>query len=212
MVKAILYDYDGTLADTFSHHIASYREALESCGVNATDDEIIAGCFNKLDEEAAANFHITDAEKFSRIYREQVKTVLQKAVLYPGALETVRELSGRGILLGIGTARHREEIDPPLLKLGIGEYFDCVITHDEVQKKKPDPEIFYALCEKLGVSSDEVLIVGDADVDLIAARAMNAPSVLYYPEVHEKIYARDVLMEHKPTHTIREHTEIINLL
>ena len=96
--------------------------------------------------------------------------------------------------------------------LTIESYFDSIVTHDEVQNKKPHPETFLTVCEELGIHSNEVLIVGDSQADLLAANTMKAKSVLFYPKKHEQFYDLTELKTLNPFATIGVHAEIITLL
>jgi len=212
MIKALIYDFDGTLADTFSLHLKAYKFALSKFGINATRNEIIDGCFNKLDKEAAKNFGISNTTLFSKYYREGLLLAFKTIKLYPNVVSTLSKLKNSGFLLGIATSRDRDEMKKALKILKIEKYFDSIITHDEVKKKKPHPEIFLTVCKELGVKPNEVVIIGDAETDLIAANSMKTKSVLFYPKKHERFYEISDLKKLKPYDVIRNNREIIDIL
>jgi HAD superfamily hydrolase (TIGR01509 family) len=212
MVKAVIYDFDGTLADTFSLHLEAYSFALGKFNIQATDDEVIRNCFNKLDDQAAKNFKINNLALFSKYYRQGILEATRKTKLYPNVVTTLETLKKNGLQLGIATARKKKEMIEIFKVLKIEKYFDILMTHDDVKNKKPDPEIFLAVCDKLEVGNHEVIIVGDSDVDIIAANKMNAKSVLFYPKSHEKIYKLDDLKKLKPYRIIKNNSDIIELL
>ena len=96
--------------------------------------------------------------------------------------------------------------------LKIEKYFDSVITYDEVKKKKPHPEIFLAVCRELKVKSQEVIIIGDSESDLVVANKIGAKSILFYPKKHERFYKLSDLKKLKPNHIIKNNLEIIDIL
>lgn len=212
MIKALIYDFDGTLADTFSLHLKAYGFALSKFNINATRYEIINGCFNTLDKEAAKNFGINNAALFSKYYREGLFLAIKTIGLYPQVISTLVKLKKNGLLLGMATSRDRREIKKALSILKIEAYFNIIVTHDEVKKKKPHPEIFLTVCKRLGVKPGEVVIVGDSETDLIAANAMEAKSVLFYPKKHEQFYKLSDLKKLKPYRIIKSNSEIIGVM
>ncbi|MDD2935100.1 MAG: HAD family hydrolase [Candidatus Pacebacteria bacterium] len=212
MIKALIYDFDGTLADTFSLHLKAYKFALSKFGIKATRNEIINGCFNKLDNEASKNFGISNATLFSKYYREGLLKAFKTIKLYPNVASTLSKLKNNGLLLGIATSRNRDEMKKALKILKIEKYFDSIITHDEVKKKKPHPEIFLTVCKELGVKPAEVLIIGDAETDLVAANSILTKSILFYPKKHEYFYSLSNLKKLKPHYIIKNNKEIIDIL
>jgi len=210
-INAIIYDFDGTLADTFSLHLEAYAFSLGKFGIEATHSEIINKCFNKTDEKAAENFGISDTEQFSKYYREGLKEAFKKIKLYPNVISTLKTLVQQGVKLGIATSRERKEMESVLDILKMRSYFEVIITHDEVVEKKPNPEIFLAVCNQLSVSSNDIVIVGDSQADLDAARQMNARSVLFYPEEHKKIYELENLKKYEPTFIINDNKDILSI-
>jgi beta-phosphoglucomutase-like phosphatase (HAD superfamily) len=89
MEKLIIYDFDGTLADTLGLHLEAYKFVLSRFGISDNDDNIIAKCFNKLHVDAAANYGISDVPTFGAYYSEGVITAFRKIKLYPQVIETL---------------------------------------------------------------------------------------------------------------------------
>ena len=133
MIKAIIYDFDGTLVDTtLNLHYNAYVYSLSKCGIKASRDEIIDKCFNKRDIEAAKSFGIS-ANKFSKYYRQRVIDDFKNVKLYPEVLSTFKLID---LPIAIGTSRDRKEIAPVLDKLQLSKYCNVIVTHDEVKKEK----------------------------------------------------------------------------
>ncbi len=206
MIKAIIYDFDGTLVDTLNLHYKAYVYSLSKCGIKASRDEIIDKCFNKQDAEAAKSFGIS-AGKFSKYYRQRVIDDFKNVKLYPDVLSTFKLID---LPIAIGTSRNRKEIAPVLDKLRLSKYCDVIVTHDEVKKRKVD--IFIKVCEYLKVKPSEIILVGDAETDLESANKMKAKSVLYYPNQHKNYYDLNKLKKYKPDFIIKNHKEIMTIL
>ena len=94
----------------------------------------------------------------------------------PGAIDLLLELRRRGITHGIATSGRRPEIDASLEALGVGEE-TVVIERGDVARAKPEPDLFLACQQALGVEADQCYVVGDAVWDLLAARRARMLSI-----------------------------------
>jgi len=94
----------------------------------------------------------------------------------PGAVELLTELREQGIRHGIATSGRRPEIDASLEALGVGEE-TIVVERGDVDRAKPEPDLFLTCAERLGVSAVDCYVVGDAVWDLLAARCAGMLSV-----------------------------------
>lgn len=209
MIKTVIYDFDGTLIETLKVSFDAYDSALSKLGINATEEEIINNCFNKLDSEVAKNFNI-DLDLFSKYYREATIKGYKNAQLYPNVISIFNEIKRSGISVGIGTSNDMSKIAEVLDRIQIKKHCKVIITNDSGLRKKP--EIFSGVCKKLKIKPEEALIVGDAENDLDAANKINATSVLFYPKSHEKYYSLEDLNKFKPDYVIKNHKEIISIL
>lgn len=209
MIKAVIYDFDGTLIQTLKLSFDAYEVALLKLGVRASEEDIISKCFNKLDSEVASQFNV-DLDLFTKYYGEEVIKGYKKAKLHLDVIFTLAELKKLNVLVGIGTLKEMEKIAEVLDRTEIRKYFDIIITNDSGLRKKP--EIFLVVCEKLKVKPEEAVIVGDAENDLDAAKKIKAKSILFYPKAHEKYYNLETLKKLQPDFIIKNHKEIINKL
>jgi putative hydrolase of the HAD superfamily len=145
MIKAIIYDFDGTLVDTLSLHYKAYVYSLSKCGIKADKNTVIDKCFNKQDTEVANSFKI-DVDKFSTYYRQRIINDFKNVKLYPNVLSTFKLIK---LPIAIGTSRNRRELAPLLDKLQLRSYCNVTVTHDEVKKRKVD--IYLKVCKYLKV-------------------------------------------------------------
>lgn len=180
---ALLFDLDGTLVDSVYQHVLAWRDALERAGlplavwlihrrigmsgglmVNALAREI----GHTLTPETSERIQLFHAQAF-RQYASQVRPL-------PGARELLAYLAAKGVPHAIATSGKIESAGPTLEALGVGHEVP-VITRDQVAHAKPDPDLFLAAAERVGVPIEHSVVVGDSIWDLLAARRARALGV-----------------------------------
>ena len=173
---AFLFDLDGTLIDSVYQHVLAWHEALEEVGfslgvwrihrrigmsggllVQALSREI----GQRLTPEQAEALQERHAAAFAR-YRASIP-------LLPGARELLQQLRRAKVPYAIATSGRREGAQRALERLGVTAEIP-VITRQEVQRAKPDPDLFLAAAERLNVPITRAMVVGDSVWDLLAAR------------------------------------------
>lgn len=173
-IRAVLYDFDGTLADSTELIMRCYRHTMtEHLGECPPDAEWLAGFGTPL-ETQIARFARSPAEKEAMLESYRGFQNLHHDTLvrpFPGAAETVAELARRGIALAIVTSKRRRMTLQGMGLCGITEHFEVIITPDEVENPKPHPEPVLAALERLGVRPDQALFVGDSPHDMASGRA-----------------------------------------
>lgn len=173
-VRAVLYDFDGTLADSTALIMRCWRHMMETHhGACPPDEEWLSG-FGQTLETQIARFARSDAEyeEMLRTYRDH-QDQHHDGMLRPfdGAVETVRELRRRGVQLGIVTSKHHRAALRGMDLCGLTELFDVIVTPDDVTHTKPHPEPVLHALAKLGVAAEEAVFVGDSPHDLVAGKA-----------------------------------------
>jgi HAD superfamily hydrolase (TIGR01549 family) len=111
-------------------------------------------------------------QRHGELFREQ----LAERRPLPGAVDLLRHLREAGVPYGIATSGRRPEIDASLEALGVGEGV-VVVERGDVMRAKPEPDLFLACQERMGVQIRDVTVVGDAVWDLLAARRAGMLSV-----------------------------------
>lgn len=178
-----LFDLDGTLIDSVYQHVLAWREALEEAGIELAVWRIhrrigmSGGLFvnallretgRQLTREEIARIHQRHAELYAR-FRPQIRVL-------PGARELLRYLTAEGVPWAIATSGLRASAGPTLELLEVPHDVP-VVTRDQVEHAKPDPDLFLAAAERLGVSITAAVVVGDSVWDLLAARRAPALGV-----------------------------------
>lgn len=210
-VRAVLYDFDGTLADSTELIMRCYRHTMRAhLGEVPPDEEWLRGFGTPLETQIAR--FARDAEEQQAMlasYRahqdEHHDTLL---VPFPGAAETVAELARRGVPLAIVTSKLRRGTLRGMDLCGITGHFPVVITPDDVRNPKPHPEPVRLALERLGVAPEEALFVGDSPHDIVAGRAAGTrtAAALWGP------FPREALLAEHPDVLLARQEDVLSLV
>jgi HAD superfamily hydrolase (TIGR01509 family) len=180
---AFLFDLDGTLVDSVYQHVLAWREALEAAGIELAVWRIhrrigmSGGLFvNALLRETGHRVSAEEAGRLQRRHAEAYARLVTQVRPLPGARELLAYLSQAGIPWAIATSGRLESAGPAIEILGVTSEVP-VVTRDQVSHAKPDPDLFLAAAERLGVPIDSSVVVGDSVWDLLAARRARALGV-----------------------------------
>ncbi len=180
---ALLFDLDGTLVDSVYQHVLSWRDALESEGLHLSVWRIhrrigmSGGLFLKaLDRELGTSLTEAQAERLRQAHASALLGRLDQIRPLPGARDLLAALSSLHVPWAIATSGAWITARPTLALLGIPESAP-VVTRDQVAYAKPNPDLFLAAAERLGVPPGDCFVVGDSIWDLLAAQRAGALSV-----------------------------------
>jgi HAD superfamily hydrolase (TIGR01549 family) len=182
-VPALLFDLDGTLVDSVYQHVGAWHEALSSAGIELSVWRIhrkigmSGGLFVRgLMRELGRSLDPTVFDEVRRRHAAAYAARFDEVVALPGARELLATLTELGAPWAIATSGGRDVADRTLSLLDIPADVP-VVTRDEVQHAKPDPDLFLRAAEKLGVPIATSMVVGDSVWDLLAARRAGALGV-----------------------------------
>jgi HAD superfamily hydrolase (TIGR01509 family) len=182
-MPALIFDLDGTLIDTVYAHVFAWQRALAEAGLPIDGWRIhrrigmSGGLFTRaVAREAVRPLTAEVAEAIQARHGELFRELLPERRPLPEAAELLAELRSAGVPHGIATSGRRPEIDASLEALGVGAE-TVVVERGGVQRAKPEPDLFLACAEQLGVAAEECYVVGDAVWDLLAARRARMLSV-----------------------------------
>ena len=174
---AFVFDLDGTLVDSVYQHVLAWHEALQSEGVQLAVWRIhrkigMSGGLltNILLRETGVDLSPERIERLQRRHAEAYKRVASQIQPLPGARALIAALTDAGIPWAIATSGRMETAAPVLATLGVSPERVPVITRDLVKYAKPDPDLFLAAADRLGVSIQAASVVGDSVWDMLAAR------------------------------------------
>lgn len=181
---ALLFDLDGTLVDSVYQHVLAWREALERAGIELAVWRIhrrigmSGGLFvNALLRETGHPLAKVETARLQRWHAEAYARMIAQVRPLPGARELLAHLSKTGIPWAIATSGRMESAGLALKVLGVDPRDAIVVTRDQVQYAKPDPDLFLAAAGRLGVEISASIVVGDSVWDLLAARRARALGV-----------------------------------
>ena len=174
--KAVLFDLDGTLADSMWIWTSIDQEYLERFGKEFTMDlqKVIDGLsFYETAVYFKTHYGIPDSlEKIQQDWKDMAREYYRSRIrLKDGAEELIKGLKSRGIKIGLGTSNSRDLTCELLRAHGIYEDFDCILTAAEIRAGKPRPDIYLALASSLGVDPCECLVFEDVLQGIQAGRA-----------------------------------------
>ena len=179
--KGIIFDIDGTLTSTNDLIFASFNFITEKyLGKTFTPKEIVSW-FGPTEDVILKEFCGDNYEKAREEYYKFYSDNHHMADIYPGMKEILEKLKSQGVLLSIYTGKGREAAIITLKKIGIYDFFDLIITGDEVKEHKPSPEGIEIFLEKFNLKKEDVIMVGDSPSDVKAAHAagVKVASVLW---------------------------------
>ena len=180
---AFLFDLDGTLVDSVYQHVLAWRDALEAAGIELSVWRIhrrigMSGGLmaNALLRELGHPVTPEQADRLLRLHAEAYARLSGTIRPLPGARELLSYLSGAGVPWAVATSGKMGSARPALDKLGLDPAVP-VVTRDQVEYAKPDPDLFLAAAARLGVPISDSVVVGDSVWDLLAARRARALGV-----------------------------------
>ncbi len=179
MMKAVIYDVDGTMVDSEPAHVASWEKALQlythsledlseafrSTMAGKKPVAIAQGMVEEL--QLPINAEVLLKNK-TDIFMHTIKTALKEM---PGVSESVKRFHHNGYKLGIGTSLTKDYIDIVLDTLNLKNYFDVIVTGDEIKNGKPHPDTYLIVAEKLGLKPEECVVIEDAKTGIQSAKA-----------------------------------------
>ena len=189
MIKAVIFDCDGTIVDSRHLIVPFYNWLFAEVGlppIDETDPQAVAVCLGLPDDEVFAHFLGDPADRLrvaERLRELDPDDFVGELRLEPHALEVLAGLRD-DYRLAIATNRGHD-MTTIVRHFGFDEYIETVVTAMDVANPKPSPDMLLLAAERLGVAPAEALYIGDTDVDGLAAEAAGMEFVCYrrVPEV-----------------------------
>ena len=184
--NAVIFDMDGLLFDTELVYYEASQVVADRMGF-PYDKDLYLKFLGVSDEEVWANYHMifaefgkTSVQRFiDDSYQETLERFSQGAVqMKPGVLELLSFLEEHQIPKVVASSNQRAVIELLLKKNNLFERFETIISAENDQRAKPDPEIFLLANQKLGTAKKETLILEDSQNGILAASAAEIPVVM----------------------------------
>lgn len=177
MIRALLFDFDGTVVDTESVDLRAWTEVFEAHGVAVPLDRFalrigtLTGP-NELDELDSLLDAPCDRDAVTTMRRARERELLELEPLRPGIREYLDDARRLGLLVGIVSSSTHSWIDMNVERLGIADAWATIVCADgDTARCKPSPALYREALELLGVSADEAIAIEDSPNGIAAARA-----------------------------------------
>lgn len=179
-LKAILFDFDGTLVHSIELLVSIFKQVLEEKYLPAQPEialrKLIGRPLSEIFQKIAPGENASELENRFRSI-EQTRNNSSEIALVAETFSTLKFLQARNLQRGIVSTKNVSVVEKLAKELKIWDFFTVVVGRDLVAKPKPDPEPILFACSKLGIDPRETLFVGDSLLDLAAAKNAGAPFV-----------------------------------
>jgi len=210
--QAILFDFDGTLANNLLYYVKAYDYALKKYNIHLSNKEIGSECFGKSEETITRNFNFPSAEEFRNYYFEGIRKHFTNVQLFEGAREVLEELDRNNIKLCLISFAFKWYIDMMLDQTNLRNYFPLIITFDDVKNAKPDPEGVLNASKKLHLPVENMLLVGDSSGDIRMGKAAGCDTALFLPKDNTLYYDFDSLRKLNPEYEFSNYEELSKII
>ena len=181
MKKYIIFDFDGTIANTNNIIIASWQSTFERyLGHKLPVREIEATFGETLYDTIARLIPGENVDEVVAHYRNYQDTHQEeyKVYIFEGVRELIDELKAKGCRIGVATSRTANSFNKYMHELGMDGYVDVLVTMEDVTHHKPHPESVTKVLERFGASPEEAIMIGDTKYDIGCANNADVDSVL----------------------------------
>ncbi len=187
-MKSVVFDLDGTLADTSADLIAAANACFIGLGEDAQLDPVTDALtafgggramlrlgFGRLKQEVSEGDIDAQYPVLLGHYEQYIDT---HTTLYDGVIDALDELARRGYLLGVCTNKPEWLAQELLTRLGVRDRFLAMLGADTLPVRKPDPVHLWTTIEQMGGTRDKAVLIGDTITDRMAAKNADVPCVL----------------------------------
>lgn len=171
-IKAMIFDLDGVLVDSINTWHSVFNIALEEFkrkGISLEEfEKYVWGV--PAEKVIPRYFGNYSKEDILKIYNNHFAKHIEKTVVFPESAAVMQRIKKAGIKTAIASNSHSRIIDLLLIHFKLKDYFDIILSADQFQHGKPNPEMLFAAIEKLSAEKDNVMFVGDTHNDITAGK------------------------------------------
>ncbi|MGG4264092.1 pyrophosphatase PpaX [Peribacillus simplex] len=208
-ITTLLFDLDGTLINTIELIIDSFTETLEHyCPGQFKREDIIpfigptlVDTFSSIDPD-----RVDEMIAFYREHNWKNHDLL--VTQYDGVFETIQTLKQSGYKLAVVTTKKRNVVEKGLRLSKLDQFFEVVVTLDDVEKAKPDPEPLVKALNQLGSVPDEAIMVGDSYHDILGGKNTGTKTA----GVAWSIRGREFLESYHPDYMLEQMSDLLNII
>jgi len=179
-IQGLIFDFDGTLADTMPLHWKAWGRVMEKHRFTITEERFYGlggvparDIIRMLAEEQGLEVDLPEAVRDKgQFYLD----ILHEAELIDITMEIVRENHGK-LPMAIATGGSRRIVTQVIEKLGIGHYFEALVTNEDIENQKPAPDIFLEAARRIGVAPGACRAYEDTDLGMQAIRSAGMEAI-----------------------------------
>ncbi len=191
MIKAVIFDVDGTLLDTERLYMQGWREAAALFGYPMPEEALLKTRAVRIPEAikvfqhyCGADFPYHDVRKErTRISEEIIERSTPEELCKPNVHKLLDYLAEHSIAMAVASSTLYERTVAHLKQAELFHYFQAAVGGDMIENGKPAPDIFLKAAQLLGVAPEECIVVGDTPADVLAANAAGMPVILIPDQV-----------------------------
>lgn len=208
MIKAVLFDLDGTLINTNELIVESFQYTFKNLlNIEVTRDEIVK-TFGEPLKDTMASYDEERADLLVSFYRNYNENKHDKlANIFKGVKEGLISLKSRGIKLGVVTSKRMALAMRGLKLINIYDYMDVIVTPEDTEKHKPLGDPAKKACELLEIDAEEAIMVGDSHNDILCGKNAGCSTAL----VKYTALSIDELMEYRPDYVIESIEDLVGI-
>ena len=188
--RVVIFDFDGLILDTETVELNLWRKIFSEHDILFDLEsylKTIGSITSKTYEPSKILAEVVkNGETPSDIYRKVEKQIIDQLdgeKPLPGVLKTIQTAKSMGIKTAVGSSSTLDWVKPHLVRLGIWNQFDTVVTFEDVNECKPSPEIFLKVLERLDVQPHNAIVLEDSENGVLAARRAGIPVIVIPNEV-----------------------------
>ncbi|MDQ6643158.1 MAG: HAD family hydrolase [Chloroflexota bacterium] len=176
MIQALIFDFDGLILDTEMSSFLTWQEIYEEhdCELPFSTWAICIGGSAELFDP----FEYLEQQIGRPVLREEIRLrrrlrhvqIVEEQPVLPGVEDYMLSAKRLGLKIGLASSSRHEWVDSHLTRLGLIDYFDSIKCFDDVKQSKPDPELYLAVLDALGVHGHEAIALEDSPNGVIAAQ------------------------------------------
>jgi len=176
-LAAVIFDFDGLILETEMPQYRAWRDAFARFGVSMPIDLWVrclgrgTGAVDFVAHLAAATHLPVDREHVTRAARKQAGAEILAAEVMPGVWEYLDDAEQNGMRIGLASGSTRDWVGGHLDRLGLARRFETIVTHEDTDRHKPDPDPFLECARRLAVAPGRCLVLEDSPNGVLAAKA-----------------------------------------
>jgi len=175
MIKSLIFDFDGLICDTETPELEAWKSIFDDLGYSFPIEEYLKSIGSIYNDLSPLRFlkemssKKIDMDAIAAVFKSRKIELINQEPLMPCVKQYLDDAKSSNINIGLASSSPFEWIDHHLRRLDIMDYFDCIITANDVQKTKPDPALFIKAAQSLKSNPEEVLALEDSTNGVTAA-------------------------------------------